>query len=89
MATLGNFVLLKYCENSSGTRKTININNFSGLSRERVGVKVVYVLPFSWTKREKSQEISGKCQDSPGIILGQSSEIFVDVFSFLSGFPLP
>ena len=29
-----------------GQKKPININNFSGLSREWVGVKFVYVLPF-------------------------------------------
>ena len=28
------------------TKKSINISNFSGLSQERVGVKIVFVLPF-------------------------------------------
>ena len=29
----------------------VNINNFSALSQERVGVKFVYVLPFSYNKK--------------------------------------
>ena len=77
--------------------KPININNFSGLSRVWVGVKFVSVLPFSWAKREthkqNPQEIAGKCRDSlgdnPGIILGQSRENFVYVFSCLLVFPAP
>ena len=60
-----------------GRGKPINMNNFSGLSPEWVGVNFVYVLPFSWGKREthkqNSQEIPGKGRDSPrdspGIIL--------------------
>ena len=56
-----------------GHKKPININNCSGLSREWVGVRFVYVLPFSWAKRktqkQNSQEISGKCRDNPGKII--------------------
>ena len=37
---------------SSGDRKPINLNNFFELSRERVGVQFVCVLPFCWAKRE-------------------------------------
>ena len=55
-----------------------NINNFPGSSREWVGAKFVYVLPLSWgnkeTHKQHSQEISGKCLDSPGILRGESLE---------------
>ena len=51
------------------------------------GGQIVYVFPFSWgkseTHKQNSQEISGKSRDSPGIILGQSGENFVYVFSWL------
>ena len=50
-----------------------------------MGVKFVYVLRFSSgkgeTHKQNSQKISGKCRDSPGIILGHSLEILVYVFS--------
>ena len=39
------------CHNS-GDKEPISINSFSGLSREWVGVKFVYVLPLSWAKRK-------------------------------------
>ena len=50
----------------SGEKETININNFSGLSRERVGVKFVYVLPFSWGRRETQKKILGNLRKMPG-----------------------
>ena len=60
------------------------VNNL-GLPRERVGVNFVYVLPFSWTKREtqnqKCQDISGTCRDSSGRIPGRSCEVLVLMFS--------
>ena len=65
-------------------KKTININNFAGLSWKWVGVKLFMCFPFSWGKEEthkqNSQEISGKGQDYPGIIPGQSRESSVYVF---------
>ena len=58
----------------SEDEKPININNFSGLFREWVGVKFVYVLPFSGKKREthkhNSQELSGKGRKSPWTVPG-------------------
>ena len=71
---------------SFGGQKTKKHKQLLGIVRERVGVKSVYVLPFSWMKRETQfnlthgrhlREISGKCGDSPGIVPGQSREIFV------------
>ena len=57
-----------------GRKKPININNFAGLSRKWVGVKLFMCFPFSWGKREthkqNSQEISGKGQESPGTVPG-------------------
>ena len=51
------------------------MNNFSGLSREWVGVKFVYIfVPFSWEKGHmskiprKSQEEAGTVRDSPETI---------------------
>ena len=80
-------------EKVRGRKKPININNFAGLSRRWVGVKLFMCFPFSWGKREthkqNSQEISGKGRDSPGIIPGQSRENFVYVFSCLLVFPGP
>ena len=54
-------------EGVGGQKKPININNFSGLSQEWVGVNFVYVLPFflaakKGTYKEYSQKISGKCR---------------------------
>ena len=77
--------------------KPININNFAGLSRKWVGVKLFMCFPFSWGKREthkqiprKSWERPGESRDSPGIIPGQSRENFVYVFSCLFVFfPCP
>ena len=47
---------------SQGNKAPININNFSGLSRKWVGVKITYMLPLSWERQETqkltSQEIS-------------------------------
>ena len=78
---------------SQGRKKPININNFAGLSRKWVGVKLFMCFPFSWGKREthkqNSQETSGKGRDSPGIIPGQSRENFVYVFSCLLVFSRP
>ena len=46
------------------------VNNFAGLSRKWVGVKLFMCFHFSWGKREthkqNSQEISGKGRESPG-----------------------
>ena len=60
--------------NFGGKKKPININNFAGLSRKWVGVKLFMCFPFSWGKREthrqNSQEISGKGRESPGTVPG-------------------
>ena len=49
------------------------VNSFSGLSRELVGVKFVYVLPFSWengeTHKQNCQEVPGESRDNRVIIL--------------------
>ena len=68
------------CTFSQEPKKPININNFAGLSRNWVGVKLFMCFPFSWGKREThtqtSLEISGKGRDNPG-----AGENFVYVFS--------
>ena len=56
-----------------GKKKTpININNFAGLCRKWVGVKLFMCFPFSWgireTHKQNSQEISGKGRESPGTV---------------------
>ena len=52
----------------SRNQKTINVDNFSGLSRECVGVNFSMCCLSSWgkseTHKQKSQEISGKCRDN-------------------------
>ena len=53
-----------------GGQETININNFSGLSRDRVGVKFVHVLPFAWGKGEHINKFPRKSQASAGTVLG-------------------
>ena len=61
-----------------GAKKPININNFAGLSRKWVGVKLFMCFPLSRGKREthkqNSQEISGKGRDSPGTVPGKSRD---------------
>ena len=54
------------------TKKPINKNNFSGLSQEWVGVKFVYVFPFSCAKRETHKQIPRKSQENYVTVLGQS-----------------
>ena len=60
--------------NFGGEKKPININNFAGLSRKWVGVKLFMCLPFSWEKtkthKQNSQEILGKGRESPGTVPG-------------------
>ena len=69
------------------TNKHKQLEVFAGLSRKWVGVKLFMCFPFSWGKREthkqNSQEISGKGQESPGIVPGQSRENLVYVFACL------
>ena len=72
-----------------GTQKPININNFSGLCRERVGVNFVFLcVLFLWGKGKYINKIprkshAGQSRDNPGIIQGQSREILVYVLSCL------
>ena len=80
----------------SGENKPIHINNFSGLSREWVGVKFVYVLPFSWGRRKhitnligNLRNMPGQSRDSPGIIPAQSRAILPMCFLFIGFFFLP
>ena len=76
------FLLLPFFFSSAvfecrGTKKPININNFSGLSREWVGVKFVCVLnKFSGNLRKVPEQ----SRDNPGI--GQPREHFVYLFSY-------
>ena len=59
-----------------GREKPININNFAGLSRKWVGVKLFMCFPFSWGKRETHKlrfpgnlrKRPGESRDSPWII---------------------
>ena len=54
----------------SREKKTININNFSGLAQEWVGVKSVDVLPFSWENGKHINKISRKSQANAGTVPG-------------------
>ena len=53
-------------------KKPININNFSGLSREWLGVKFVYVLPFPGEKGKHINKIPRKSQENSGTVPEQS-----------------
>ena len=68
-----------------GGEKNDNHKQLFRISQNWVGVNFVYVLPVSWGKRDthqqNSQEISGQSRDSPGIIPGQSREMFCFCFS--------
>ena len=71
-----------------------NINNCSGLSRERVGVKFVYVLPVSCGKKGKhiNKDFPGQSQDNPGTIQEQkiSPKVFrTDIWGHSRGCPGP
>ena len=61
-------------KNMCGRKTPININNFAGLSRKWVGVKLFMCFPFFWGERETHkqtyQEISGKGRESPGTVPG-------------------
>ena len=71
---------------SRGPKKPININNFAGLSRKWVGVKLFMCFPKSPGNLRKRP---GQSRDSPGIIPGQSRENFVYVFPCLLVFSWP
>ena len=55
----------------SVVKKPINMNNFSGLSREWVGVKFVYVLFLGETRKHISK-FPRKFQENAGTVPGQS-----------------
>ena len=60
----------------------MNINAFSGLSQERVGVKIIYVLPFflgekETHKPENARKIPRQSRDNPGTVPRQSRLIYV------------
>ena len=52
----------------------ININNFSGLSREWVGVKIVSVSPSFLGKNKHINKIHRTTQESAGTVPGQSRD---------------
>ena len=60
------------------TKTPANINNFSGLSWEQVGVDFVYASPFSWTNSDTHKQSSKKSQENAGTVPGQSHQNFVD-----------
>ena len=70
------FVIISCQRVCNVVRERKNIDNFSGLSREWVGVKFVYVLPFSWGKgkyinkvpRKSQENAMGQSRDNPGTI---------------------
>ena len=64
-------------QHSSEDKKTININSFSGLSREWVGVKFA---PFLGKKGNTQTK---QFQENAGTIPGHSCENFVYVFASL------
>ena len=57
--------------NKRGAEKPINIDKFSGLPREWVGVKLVYVRPFLGRKGKHIHKTARKSQESAGIFPGQ------------------
>ena len=74
-----------------GVKKKININNFAGLSRKWVGVKLFMCFPFFLGKKRNTEtkfpgnlrKRPGESRDSPGIVPGQSRKNFIYVFSCL------
>ena len=59
---------------SRGRKKPININNFAGLSRKWVGVKLFMCFPFSWEKGKHINKIPRKSQEKAGRVPGQSRD---------------
>ena len=61
-----------YCDVKSSGKSPINTNTFSGLSREWVGVKLVYVLPFSLGKEKHRNKTPRKSQENAETVPGES-----------------
>ena len=58
-----------------GRKKPININNFTGLSRKWVGVKLfICVSPFPGEKGKHINKIPRKSQEKAGRVPGQSRD---------------
>ena len=78
---------------SGGKKKPININNFAGLSRKWVGVKLFMCFPFFPGEKGKHiNKFPGNLRKRPGqsgTIPGQSRSNFVYVFSCLLVFSRP
>ena len=72
-----------------GAKKPININNFAGLSRKWVGVKLFMRFPFPGEKRKHINKIPRKSEEKAGTVPGQSGENCVFVFSCLLVFSRP
>ena len=62
------------CSEGRGRKKPIDINNFAGLSRKWVGVKLFMCFPFSTGKRETHKTIPRKSQEKAGRVPGQSRD---------------
>ena len=94
--TVSDFI---FSELIRGRKKPININNFAGLSRKWVGVKLFMCFPFSLGKKGKHiNKISWKSQekgrDNPGTVPGQSRDnpvkiLFLCFLVYWFFFPLP
>ena len=74
-----------YSLENQGRKKPNKHKQLFGIVPEMGGGQIcLCVALFSWGEREthkqNSQEMSGKCQNSPGIIPGQSRDIVVYVF---------
>ena len=69
---------------SHRARKNNKQKQLFGIVSGMGGGQICLCVAFSWgnseTHKQNSQEISGKCRDSPGIIPGQSCQDFVYVF---------
>ena len=81
------------CGKCSGEKRPININNFSGLSRERVGVKMVNALSFPGGDRKHINKVLWRSREMPGtapnlwIIPDNRVQMFICVCArFLIGF---
>ena len=62
----------KLLRTRSFNKKTTNINNFWGLSRELGGVNIIHVLPFSWGKAKHINQVPSKSQENARTVPGQS-----------------
>ena len=64
----------KFERHESGDKKTINMNNFAGLSRKWVGVKLFMCFPFLGEKGKHLNKVPKKSQEKAGTVPGLSRD---------------